>query len=872
MANGEDAAALQEALRIAGLGAVGRPAGTESSVLEEALRAAAARREATDDQGFAEIFRPLEGLGVDATAEEMRQAIGFHLGWVKDMSLDRFTQATLDAINWMPLLPLVGRRFTDTQQASKDPLGKPQKTTPTKIVPANRREALQNSLMRRRDAWQKTVGRSAEPMVSKPAQSKVAEQARRRLPFLDKLNRAKVARMPSGKLGAVLVGLTLLGATGVNLWDDSPGDDTLEATANLLLHAELERQEGHSEEQGNLQSPITKRLSPSPNRVKFGVRSPDWDDWIMEFVQPILPAAASQTMPGANLPGMASYSKQPTLINVDKEKLVELSNLAEEASTSLSNQPLIMFNGTAANDITNPDSIYYVPFARERYMLSPDGTKWIKRDNGNADQKYRDTTYKTLQAEGLTGREFGELSDAEQKIVEQALGITVARQGSGTDPEDLVTRYTNMEKEWTRFTTTQDRGVIAAEMGVNQALLPVGKATQLDGLIAQQKVGERLTVEETSKLRDSVFEQVDRLVEGRINSIARQLIAQPGGPTDLTGRRIRDDDVVSEAESRLTQDPAVLRDLLLSATDAISDDVIPPGVALTDLMVAEELNKVMRIRGFEDFDITGLTFSPPPGEEPELLRGDPGGAADIPQYIPDFGPETDLSAIPEERLESAVQSFVQQLAGQIANGDLQASQAAQISDFSIGIINEIRDPNNGKIYEIPGAASIENVLNYLPTVIDPKHENYDPKADALKVINTLGQFQNMYASQVEDYKRTQIQRDQLALSQERELQRQREAKATALAQLELQQNQFGRDFIGQLMRDKSSLPPIGVGRKIGGAEQYEALAKRYGVAVPQFDPIGVERIPAPDMQSVFAGAKQRIQEAYPTSEPAAPVG
>jgi hypothetical protein len=863
VANGEDAAALQKALREWGISALsGRPAGTESSVLEEALRAAAARREATDDQGFAEIFRPLEGLGVDATAEEMRQAIGFHLGWVKDMSPERFYQATLDSINWMPLLdpniPLIGRRLTDTQQASKDPLGKPQKTTPTKIVPANRREALQNSLMRRRDAWQKTVGRSADPMVSKPAQSKVAEQARRKLPFLDKLSRAKVAKMPSGRLGAVLVALTLLVPTAVNLWDDSPGDDTLEATANLLLHAELESQEGHSEEQGNLRSPITKRLSPSPSRVKFGVRSPDWDDWTVEFVQPIFPATQA--------PGQ-------TIASVNKEKLVELSNLAEEASATLSNQPLIMFNGTAANDITNPDSIYYIPFARERYMPSPDGKKIIKRDNGNADQKYRDTIYKTLQTNGLTGREFGEMSNAEQQIVEQALGITVARQGSGTDPEDLVTRYTNMEKEWTRFTKTQGRGVIAAEMGIqNQALLPVGKATQLDGLIAQQKVGELLTAEETSKLRDSVFTTVGDLVEGKINSIARQLSAQPGGPTDLTGRRIHPDNVGSEAESRLTQDPAVLRDLLLSATDAIPDDVIPPGVALTDLMVAEELNRVMRIRGFEDFDITGLTFSPPPGEEPELLRGDPGGAADMPQYIPDFGPETDLSAIPEERLESAVQSFVQQLAGQIANGDLQASQAAQISDFAIGIINQIRDPNNNKIYEIPGAASIENIMNYLPTIIDPKSENHDPEADALKVINMLGQFQNMYASQVEDYKRTQIQRDQLALSQERELQRQREAKATALAQLELQQNQFGRDFIGQLMRDKSSLPPIGVGRKIGGAEQYEALAKRYGVAMPQFDPIGVERIPAPDMQSVFAGAKQKIQEAYPTSEPAAPVG
>jgi hypothetical protein len=200
--------------------------------------------------------------------------------------------------------------------------------------------------------------------------------------------------------------------------------------------------------------------------------------------------------------------------------------------------------------------------------------------------------------------------------------------------------------------------------------------------------------------------------------------------------------------------------------------------------------------------------------------------------------------------ESYAKGAIDATANAVAQGFATVADAEAFFD-SVLAVQDTLDDGKGGFIDI--GFNTEQLVRGLATGYSQGRLKLTDALDYLNDINTVA-GQRMQEQR--------LSRQQRFLARQEE-QRIRESRETEFARLAEKPTEEMRQYLNTLGVLGPRLPPVGTGRRIGGADIYQRMQEQRGFEPAQFREIGVENIPVPPITSAIADAAQRIAAAYP---------
>lgn len=198
----------------------------------------------------------------------------------------------------------------------------------------------------------------------------------------------------------------------------------------------------------------------------------------------------------------------------------------------------------------------------------------------------------------------------------------------------------------------------------------------------------------------------------------------------------------------------------------------------------------------------------------------------------------------------AGKGLINTAANAVAQGFASVKDAEALFD-SVLAVQDTLDDGKGGFIDI--GFNTEQLVRGLATGYSQGRLKLTDALDYLNDINTVA-GQRMQEQR--------LSRQQRFMARQEE-QRIRESRETEFARLAEKPTEEMRQYLNTLGVLGPRLPPVGTGRRIGGADIYQRMQEQRGFEPAQFREIGVENIPVPPITSAIADAAQRIAAAYP---------
>jgi len=201
------------------------------------------------------------------------------------------------------------------------------------------------------------------------------------------------------------------------------------------------------------------------------------------------------------------------------------------------------------------------------------------------------------------------------------------------------------------------------------------------------------------------------------------------------------------------------------------------------------------------------------------------------------------------------------LVDELRNGKGNAEEKSALLNSVLGVVRGVeKDAQGNYIDTAPGGLDLEKALNLSYAAYQEGRMTYAEMASNL---------QNWVRINNDQFKIREAQREaqrKSRIAAREDFEAGRQARGKSMAELAIGEETATSDFVLNLIAQQKGLPPIGVGKKIGGAQYYEQMAETYGMPAPEFPEVGVARTYVPDYRTAFEEARQQIQQAYPHTD------
>ena len=228
---------------------------------------------------------------------------------------------------------------------------------------------------------------------------------------------------------------------------------------------------------------------------------------------------------------------------------------------------------------------------------------------------------------------------------------------------------------------------------------------------------------------------------------------------------------------------------------------------------------------------------------------------------PELVPVEEDRFVPPSVIDAAVRSMKEGLVDELRNGKGNAEEKSALLNSVLGVVRGVeKDAQGNYIDTAPGGLDLEKALNLSYAAYQEGRMTYAEMASNL---------QNWVRINNDQFKIREAQREaqrKSRIAAREDFEAGRQARGKSMAELAIGEETATSDFVLNLIAQQKGLPPIGVGKKIGGAQYYEQMAETYGMPAPEFPEVGVARTYVPDYGTAFEEARQQIQQAYPHTD------
>jgi len=500
----------------------------------------------------------------------------------------------------------------------------------------------------------------------------------------------------------------------------------------------------------------------------------------------------------------------------------------------------IAWDGTNPNDITmfvNPD---YIPFFFERYTLSKDDRTGLVYWRPKAD---KNAAYaKVLEEALIDNRAFDQRDPEIINARNQVLGEDSAQSNPSvservragkTDFDALIRENDQGDSNAVILMNSAMSGITSYE-GKRLGVIRREAETQASLLLATLK---KLQAEENRVLspgfgvtEKELFHRDPSLLANAITAV-QDNVAQ-SQDLGLIGRA-NPEEVLKQMAPRLATVGIDIEQLLKEAREIYgAAEQVSPGSPGGQFVPTRPLQDV----SFQERSIPGV-----PG--PELV------------------PVEEDRFVPPSVIDAAVRSMKEGLVDELRNGRGNAEEKSALLNSVLGVVRGVeKDAQGNYIDTAPGGLDLEKALNLSYAAYQEGRMTYAEMASNL---------QNWVRINNDQFKIREAQREaqrKSRIAAREDFEAGRQARGKSMAELAIGEETATSDFVLNLIAQQKGLPPIGVGKKIGGAQYYEQMAETYGMPAPEFPEVGVARTYVPDYRTAFEEARQQIQQAYPHTD------